>query len=803
MGKAPPERPAHPLAAALGVAGIGPTAIHRADGALVGALEIETRHIALSDEPRVRDAVAALTQVLTTLPGPVQLLVRNRAFDPARHLAEMARHWSRNWAGARAPRVGHLDIPRHVPTAVGLPPVTYADAVAAAHASARLRLVRCVVVLAQAPRRERWWTRGPRRLDRRAQVREWDAALQRLGAQLARAGWSSRRLREVELHDLVEGTFGPNPTPRTAVRHAVTSQRRGDAARHRMASSASAVGFDNTDSLPEWIRCHRDHLVVQGPGATTRRVSILALGGYPPHVEAGWLSWVATCPYDLDLALFVTPVEGLAPWPTAAVTGPPDEPDLDPAVARAFGHPVRVAVVLGIGADTRASLQQATQHVAADLGTRCLRVGHGLVRQLDGLRSLLPLAENRLAGWRRLPAGPVAAALPLHAPGRHDPGGFLVGTDRGTDYGRAPVIVNPAAGPASQRHLAVLGRHGPEVARCLGSLALGLWLQGANLVILDLRGTFGPLARACGGRVARPTTGRGQAINVWDVAGITDRRGFARSVQGLQRFWRLALPGLSDAQAAIVDAAVPPTYRGRGINPADPATYDSRPPTTADFVRAITAFHGMDATHGGAARAVVERLRRLTQGPLAGVFDARTTVALDSPCTVVDLRDPRAQPPALPRLVAHAILQQLATRPPQAPRGRVVVIDEVWPLLHAEPSAALLEELATSSDTASTTILMGSQHVTDVVEHRRAAPILAACAMVLLLRQELRDERRLRDAFDLRHPDLDALEQLRQDHALAILADGDRLALTVADVGLRPLNDPDLGSRRGGAAAVA
>ena len=122
--------------------------------------------------------------------------------------------------------------------------------------------------------------------------------------------------------------------------------------------------------------------------------------------------------------------------------------------------------------------------------------------------------------------------------------------------------------------------------------------------------------------------------------------------------------------------------------------------------------------------------------------------------------------------------------------------------MHAEPSAALLQELATSSDTASTTILMGSQHVTDVVEHRRAAPILAACAMVLLLRQELRDERRLRDAFDLRHPDLDALEQLRQGHALAILADGDRLALEVADVSLTPSADLDREPPWGGPAAV-
>ncbi len=779
-----PDDLGHPLADALGVAGIVPTTIRRADGALVGALEVQFRQLNLRDEPRVNQAVIGLAELLAGLPGPVQILVRNRAFDPTRHLGNLARHWSAGWADARAQRSGHLDIDRHTPTADGQRPATYAGAVAAATTTARLRQICCSVLLVQPPLRRPWWTRRPRPADRRAQVRMLDGSLQGLGAQLARSGWTSRRLRDVELHHLIEGAFGPRPAPRSAVRPAVTAAPGSAAGHHRIAvAPVRAAGFDVADPFPEWIACHHDHLVIQGPGSTARWLRILALRGYPPEVEAGWLHWVTTLPYDLDLALFVAPVADPAPQRTHTVSRRPDDPDADPAVAQALERTVRTALLLGVGADTAETLQRATQHVTAELGKRGLQVSRALARQLDGLRSLLPLADNRLAAWRRIPAGPVAAALPLHAPGRSDPGGIFLGATLAPNRGRAPVILNPVQAPNQHRHIAVLGRHGTDVTGSIMPLALGLWLQGASLAILDPEGNFGPLARVCGGRVVQPVMA-GQAINVWDLAGVTDTRGFARAVRGLQDFWRLALPGLSVLQAGIVDAAIEPNYRRRQIEPADPATFGRRPPTTADFVREITAGYAQHPTHGGAARELVERLRRLIHGPLAEVFDRLTTVALDRHCTVFDLRDPRAAQPDIPRLVTQVVLQQLANRAPRPRRGRVVVIDEVWPLLQAPQGTAVLRELATSAHTTSTTLLLGSSHVGDVVEHSGVEAILAACDTILLLPQHVRDAWLVRMACDLRYPHPETLELLQRGQGLAVVADGARVALDLAGHGL-------------------
>ena len=48
-------------------------------------------------------------------------------------------------------------------------------------------------------------------------------------------------------------------------------------------------------------------------------------------------------------------------------------------------------------------------------------------------------------------------------------------------------------------------------------------------------------------------------------------------------------------------------------------------------------------------------------------------------------------------------------------------------------------ELATSAHTTARTLLLGSRHVGDIVEHSGAAAILAACDTILLLPQHVRD----------------------------------------------------------------
>ena len=787
----------------LGVRGIGQEGILRSDGALVAALEVRPLNLDLLAEARMASAVSGLAQLLTSLPCPVQIVLRNRAFEPATHLTDAVRHWSATWDDKLDLRHRLLGVATAEVGGDAPGPTTYAEAVRVAHGRWHMRQVRCFVLLAHGqPLRSRpWWSKRPSSDQGPVNPSALEARVRLVREGLSRAGMSSRPLQGLDLIELIEGLFRSASSPVQLVRDAMKANESGRRSGYRIgALPVTRFGFDLADPFPEWIACQPDHLVVQGPGSRARHLRILALRGYPREVDAGWLRWFATLKHDLDLALFVSPVDDrtirrrLSSAERELLSEVASGEELNPAAARASRQRledleevheafrareryVRTSLVIGVAADGAEALEQATQDVEAELA------GHGMLAsrvvgyQQDGLHSLLPLAEDRLGRWRGLTTGPLAAAVPFHAPGLAEPGGIFLGTTVGGGHGHAPVIIDPFAERHENPHLAVLGQSGGGKSHCAKQIAFGLWLSGASLTVLDPKNEYGALARVCNGQVLKPAMASSQAINVWDLAGVSDARGFARVASGLRGFWRLALGGLTEQQRTIVDNAIEPTFRKRHIEAADPSTYGRSPPTTSDFVRLIDERYSRDAMYGQAARDLLERLKRFTGGQLAELFNRPTNVDLSNDCTVFALRDQRADQAEILPLVYYVILLHLRNWMDREHRRRVIVVDEAWTLLSCEQGADFLLELAKTARALQTMLLLVSQDVSDLVAEPKARAILANCAATLLFRQHRTHERALREAFALSNEELAILAQARRGQGLALVGAGERVAL--------------------------
>ena len=94
------------------------------------------------------------------------------------------------------------------------------------------------------------------------------------------------------------------------MRHAFDTAKSSTEAEYRTDTPpVTRVGFDLADPFPEWIALQPDQVVIQGPGPRARRLRTLTLRRYPREVAAGWLRWFAALKHDLDLSLFVTPVD--------------------------------------------------------------------------------------------------------------------------------------------------------------------------------------------------------------------------------------------------------------------------------------------------------------------------------------------------------------------------------------------------------------------------------------------------------------------------------------------------------------
>ena len=802
-----PEAPAQ---IPLGIREIGPHGIVRSDGAQIAALAVRPLNLEVMVADQIATAVAGLTQFLASLPCPIQIVLRNRAFDPSDYLGDVTRRWSTAWDQKLNLRHRLLGAPGSGADGEGARPSTYAQAVEATHGKWQLRQVRCFVLVAHdapAPRGS-WWFRRSVRDGRPVEPGMGDSRLQMIRDGLARAGLASRRLDGFDLVDLVEGLFRPTPGSGQRLRHALATAPSTSAARFQIdAPPVTRVGFDLADPLPEWVVVKPDQLVIQGPGPETRRLRTLALRRYPREVAAGWLRWFTTLKHDLDLSLFIRPVDdrevhrrlstterellgevarGGDANPEAVRTSRQRLEDLDDVheAFRARERYVRTSMAIGVAAGSAATLEQATSDVEAELAAHGMGASRVIGYQQDGLRSLLPLGDDRLGRWRGLTTGPLAAAVPFHAPGLTERGGIFLGSTVGSGRGHAPVIIDPFGRRHENPHLAVLGQSGGGKSHCAKQIAVGLWLSGASLTILDPKDEYGALARVCDGRVLRPAMGSAHAINVWDLAGVSDARGFARVASGIRGFWRLALSGLSEQQGTIIDNSIEPTYRRRRIDASDPATYRRPSPTTSDFARSIADRYGDDAMYRQAARDLGERLRRFTRGQLATFFDRPTNVDLDNDCTVFALRDPRADQADILPLVYYVILLHLRNWMSRESRRRVIVVDEAWTLLRSEQGADFLLELAKTARALQTMLLLVSQDVSELVENSKTRAILANCAATLLFRQHPAHERALRDAFALTHHDLATLEQARRGQGLAIMGAGERVALETPAVRL-------------------
>jgi hypothetical protein len=284
-------------------------------------------------------------------------------------------------------------------------------------------------------------------------------------------------------------------------------------------------------------------------------------------------------------------------------------------------------------------------------------------------------------------------------------------------YGRG-ILTNP--------NLLVLGQVGRGKSTFVKTF---VWRQvafGRQAWIVDPKGEYGALARACGSAPLRLAPGGEIRLNPLDLApavpSITeDPAGVgglaapeAPMAVGWANRWRDGAWAATTPQAALrrraeLACSLAESSLGRTLTPPERtavelairALADRRvPPTLPRLVASLldpdpvlAATVRTDAA--GLARdgrLVALELRRLVEGDLAGMFDGPTSAGLrlDTPVVVLDLSAVFSSP-ALAVLMTCAGAWLQAILADRAGPKRVVVVDEAWAVLHDLATARWLQ----------------------------------------------------------------------------------------------------------------
>jgi hypothetical protein len=263
------------------------------------------------------------------------------------------------------------------------------------------------------------------------------------------------------------------------------------------------------------------------------------------------------------------------------------------------------------------------------------------------------------------------------------------------DLYRQGVLTNP--------NLIVLGQVGRGKSTLVKAL---IWRQvawGRQAWIVDPKGEYGPLARACGATPLRLAPGGSIRLNPLDLAlgptgcaGRSGPSGPASLAEAVRRRAELVSSlaasslgrVLSPPERTAVELAVRATTSRAG-QPTLPALVQAMldpDPEAAATIRTDAPGLAEDG------RLVALELRRLVEGDLAGMFDGPTSpgLGLDAPVVALDLSAVFASP-------ALAVLMTCATGWLQtvlaggAGPKRVVVVDEAWAVLHDLATARWLQ----------------------------------------------------------------------------------------------------------------
>jgi hypothetical protein len=221
-----------------------------------------------------------------------------------------------------------------------------------------------------------------------------------------------------------------------------------------------------------------------------------------------------------------------------------------------------------------------------------------------------------------------------------------------------------------------------------------VWRQlvfGRQAWIIDPKGEYGPLARACGATPLRVEPGGSIRLNPLDtgpaVAGDPDP--VRRRAELLCSVTEASLGRvLSPAERTAAELAT----RLAGERAAAPTIPDivtsllDPDPRLAATIRTDAAGLAADG------RTVALELRRLVEGDLAGMFDGATTtgIELDGPMVVLDL-SALYDSPALGLLMTCATAWLQARLRRFDGIKRLLVVDEAWAILHDLATARWLQ----------------------------------------------------------------------------------------------------------------
>lgn len=520
-----------------------------------------------------------------------------------------------------------------------------------------------------------------------------------------------------------------------------------------------------------------------------RFVRTLFVSGYPYVASTGWLNNLINFNHDIDISYHIEQVDPLTALPKlirkitelestkrtmlkegkvigSEITDPLESAmELKDKIQRGMEKLFQISIYMAISAESLTELNKVTKLLETVMQTRLFYIKPATFQQIEGLQSILPRAENKLAQKRNLDSSSAALTFPFVSSELVQESGILYGINKSNN---SLVIIDRYS--LNNANSIIFAQSGSGKSYTAKVEILRHLMQGTKVIIIDPEREYKQLAASVGGTYIKLSATSKEKINPFQFTQhtVTAENNLSEHIQDLTELISLMVGSLTSEERAVVDRALLLTYKEARLTPRKNAKKQKEVefPLLKDFYKNLKAMKHKD---------LCDRLERFVKGSLSTVFDSQTNIKLDNRLIVFDIKDLNE---SIRSIMMMVVANFVNNEVKQNPQKRMLVIDEGWILLQEPESARFISGLVRRARKYYLGVTIISQQANDFLNQDYGKAIASQSSLRILMRQDTTTIKKVADEFHLSAYEQHYLLTCDRGEAL-IIADQNHVAVKI------------------------
>jgi type IV secretory pathway VirB4 component len=418
-----------------------------------------------------------------------------------------------------------------------------------------------------------------------------------------------------------------------------------------------------------------------------------------------------------------------------------------------------------VSAETLVELNKITKLLETVMQTRLFYIKPATFQQIEGLQSILPRGENKLAQKRNLDSSSAALSFPFVSSELVQESGILYGINKSNN---SLVIIDRFS--LNNANSIIFAQSGSGKSYTAKVEILRHLMQGTKVIIIDPEREYKQLAASVGGTYIKLSSSSKEKINPFQYSetSVTDENNLSEHIQDVTELISLMVGSLTSEERAVVDRALLLTYKDFGLTTRKNAKLPEKIkyPLLKDFYKNLKAMKHKD---------LCDRLERFVKGSLSTVFDSQTNISLDNRLIVFDIKDLSE---SIRSIMMMVVANFVNNEVKQNPQKRMLVIDEGWILLQEPESARFISGLVRRARKYYLGVTIISQQANDFLNQDYGKAIASQSSLRVLMRQDTTTIKKVAEEFHLSAYEQHYLLTCDRGEAL-LIADQNHVAVKV------------------------